>query len=472
MKTNRLLNRVAGLFCLTSILWGQYAWNTGEISFSYGSPIPDQQLSLTGDLLPDAVPDQGVGGFEISQGDTNLIMLVAQNTYVLEEDTLADIFILFMNDTLPMEPGTYLVNPSPEALKLFVWMREIDPDVLPGLINADFTIDSLASLNPFISISGQFDIVEINAFQLQMNFAGMMFSPSFETMSILNGAIHTISTFPVSVYSQGALDYVEGGESGNISGELNPLINSEGVGAVRTEVQDTITYNLISYHEMEENRYDVFGVTLVGDEASFLATTADLEFPISILENEFPMAVPFMLKNVAVQDVLELLESGEMPSPDSLSQIYLPISQGTAYLNFTDVGDASLDFENITMSNITGDFTQLSENWILGNSSTNSIDGKFVIQIPDSPIVGAPYPNPFNSSTIIPVNLTRPMQLDLEIYNILGQNVAYIRLGEYSSGSHHIPLNMGLYKLSGGLYYFSFRGNTQILDTGSFLYLK
>ena len=133
-KVPELLMKVLLLFAMASFLLGQSAWNTGDMSFSYQSfPTPGQTLDLSGDLISDEVPHEGVGGFELSLGDTHLVTLVAYDLYVSGNDTLADIFVIFMSDSLPLEEGDYDVNPSPEALKMFVWLSEVDPESLAGL---------------------------------------------------------------------------------------------------------------------------------------------------------------------------------------------------------------------------------------------------------------------------------------------------------------------------------------------------
>lgn len=65
-------------------------------------------------------------------------------------------------------------------------------------------------------------------------------------------------------------------------------------------------------------------------------------------------------------------------------------------------------------------------------------------------ILEPPYPNPFNSSTIISFGLPKPAQVSLIVYNLLGQQVAQIAKGFYGEGYHTTSwdaanMNSGIY---------------------------
>ncbi len=65
------------------------------------------------------------------------------------------------------------------------------------------------------------------------------------------------------------------------------------------------------------------------------------------------------------------------------------------------------------------------------------------------------YPNPFNSSTVIDFNLPRAGQIELAVYNILGQQIRILVSGRREGGSHTVrwdgrddknrPVNSGVY---------------------------
>lgn len=58
------------------------------------------------------------------------------------------------------------------------------------------------------------------------------------------------------------------------------------------------------------------------------------------------------------------------------------------------------------------------------------------ILFPSSFWISPPYPNPFNSSTSITINLPERSAVDLSIYNLTGQLVTRLASGEYAVGQH------------------------------------
>ena len=467
------LIKFISLISMVSFLFGQSAWNTGDLSFDYQTfPTPAQSLNLSGDLISDEVPHEGVGGFEISVGDTNLVTLLAYDLYVTDGDTLADIFVVFMSDTLSLEEGSYSVNPSPDALKMFVWLSELDPESLAGLIDASFTLDSLAAFNPYLSISGEFDIIAVDDFHFEMSFSGVMVNTSFQLRTITNGSFELWNTLPVSVYSHGRLDYNVGEDGGTIIGALNPITEPEGAGAVQTQSGDTLTYNMISYKEFSDNVYDVYGVVLMGDESHFPLDGSLTEFNVSPINNDLPRAVPYMLQDVSVDEILLLLESGGLPDLNQFSQLYLPIGSGSAVFYFTPEGDAELDVGGILMTNSSADVTTLNTQWYLSNSPIVSIrDQVFDLPISNN-LAGYAYPNPFNSNTLIPIQLSSGQVISARLYNVLGQEVHALEFGYLGPGHQQLAIDLRDSNLGGGLYYYSLFSQHRYMGSGSFVYLK
>ena len=64
--------------------------------------------------------------------------------------------------------------------------------------------------------------------------------------------------------------------------------------------------------------------------------------------------------------------------------------------------------------------------------------------------LGAPWPNPFNPVTRIPLTLERPFPVRLSVHNLLGQEVAVLANGILPAGTHILPFQAG--KLASGLY--------------------
>jgi hypothetical protein len=69
---------------------------------------------------------------------------------------------------------------------------------------------------------------------------------------------------------------------------------------------------------------------------------------------------------------------------------------------------------------------------------------------PQAFTLGAPWPNPFNPVTHIPLTLQHPMPVRLVVHNLLGQQVAVLVDGILPAGTHHLPFQAG--RLASGLY--------------------
>ena len=52
--------------------------------------------------------------------------------------------------------------------------------------------------------------------------------------------------------------------------------------------------------------------------------------------------------------------------------------------------------------------------------------------------LGAGYPNPFNAQTVIPYQLSSPSQVNLVVYDILGQPVRVLESGQVEAGFHRV----------------------------------
>lgn len=59
-------------------------------------------------------------------------------------------------------------------------------------------------------------------------------------------------------------------------------------------------------------------------------------------------------------------------------------------------------------------------------------------QFPETFEVSNPYPNPFNPSTRFSLALPAASEVEIQIYNVLGQRVTELGLGEYPAGYHSV----------------------------------
>jgi len=69
-----------------------------------------------------------------------------------------------------------------------------------------------------------------------------------------------------------------------------------------------------------------------------------------------------------------------------------------------------------------------------------SVEGKVDHDFPKQPILYQNYPNPFNPQTTIRFQLPRAVQINLTLYNILGQNIKTLASGIREAGVHSVIL--------------------------------
>lgn len=73
------------------------------------------------------------------------------------------------------------------------------------------------------------------------------------------------------------------------------------------------------------------------------------------------------------------------------------------------------------------------------------------VLLPQSFVLGKPYPNPFNAAVTIPLTVPRRMHVTVRAYNILGQKVDEIFNGQLTAGT--VELNWDGGTLSSGIYF-------------------
>jgi hypothetical protein len=72
------------------------------------------------------------------------------------------------------------------------------------------------------------------------------------------------------------------------------------------------------------------------------------------------------------------------------------------------------------------------------------------------------YPNPFNNSTQIYFSLPGPSNLQLKLFNIIGEEIYEITHGEYNAGEHQIYFNSS--RIASGFYILTLMTDNQILS--------
>jgi len=72
------------------------------------------------------------------------------------------------------------------------------------------------------------------------------------------------------------------------------------------------------------------------------------------------------------------------------------------------------------------------------------------------------YPNPFNSAVQIKYNLEKPAIVQIDIYNLLGQQITTLKNGYKNSGSHSLIFNPA-HEMSSGTYLIRFSIDNQVV---------
>jgi len=84
-------------------------------------------------------------------------------------------------------------------------------------------------------------------------------------------------------------------------------------------------------------------------------------------------------------------------------------------------------------------------------------------ELPNEVALDQNYPNPFNPSTTISFSLPMASNVNLTIYNVLGQRVATLVNNHLDAGSHTLSFNAA--KFASGVYFYR-------LEAGSYVALK
>lgn len=180
------------------------------------------------------------------------------------------------------------------------------------------------------------------------------------------------------------------------------------------------------------------------------------------------------------------------PLPVELSQFTAKISGGAVRLNWkteTEVNNFGFDierqvgslqstviaFEKIGFINGNGNSNSPKEYSFIDKNPTGGSkfqyrlkqidnDGQFeysdiveVDMIPDKYELSQNFPNPFNPSTTVRFALPKQTLLKINLYNVLGEQVATVAEGMFESGYHKVTFNAS--NLPSGTYIYRFESN-------------
>ncbi|HMA62073.1 MAG TPA: T9SS type A sorting domain-containing protein, partial [bacterium] len=114
-------------------------------------------------------------------------------------------------------------------------------------------------------------------------------------------------------------------------------------------------------------------------------------------------------------------------------------------------------YHNMIFSNV-AHFSTLA---IKGGKSTTSIETRSdQVQLPESIKLYKNYPNPFNPITNISYEIPRSLNIKLEVFNVIGQNVATLVSGQREAGKYTVEWNAG--NLPSGIYMIRLKAGQKI----------
>ncbi|MDX1702002.1 MAG: T9SS type A sorting domain-containing protein, partial [Melioribacteraceae bacterium] len=111
-------------------------------------------------------------------------------------------------------------------------------------------------------------------------------------------------------------------------------------------------------------------------------------------------------------------------------------------------------------------------NWLLGWTAldqlgyvadiTTGVELEYANEVPNAIDLSQNYPNPFNPSTTISFAIPKTSEVQLNIYNILGQQVASLLNETKNAGTYKI--NWDASNLSSGVYIYRLRAGSKVLS--------
>jgi hypothetical protein len=168
---------------------------------------------------------------------------------------------------------------------------------------------------------------------------------------------------------------------------------------------------------------------------------------------------------------------------DSSAHLVMASTDGTTFFTLLELDQAQSDWAEINME-ITG--AEGQQVWFAffyqGDYATEWYidDVRVTVRtpastprhspVPETITLLEPYPNPFNSTTSIPLELPTASRVELSVYNVLGQRVAtLLPLSNLAAGVHHFTWNAQ--NTATGMYIITLQGE-DILQTRRVLFVK
>ena len=99
---------------------------------------------------------------------------------------------------------------------------------------------------------------------------------------------------------------------------------------------------------------------------------------------------------------------------------------------------------------------------VYSNQMVDNVENHQSTIIPDQFTLNQNYPNPFNPKTIINYELPITNDVELSIYNLLGQKVAVLVSERQSAGRYQVEWNAS--ELSSGIYFYRLESGNAVKE--------
>ncbi len=101
------------------------------------------------------------------------------------------------------------------------------------------------------------------------------------------------------------------------------------------------------------------------------------------------------------------------------------------------------------------------------------VQEEVAVELPDSPVLAEPYPNPFNPSVTIPFTLPEAGEVEIAVFNLLGQQVTTLAHTHFTVGRHSVMWDASAdgFEAPSGVYFVRMKAGGQV-QTRKIMLLK
>jgi immune inhibitor A len=165
---------------------------------------------------------------------------------------------------------------------------------------------------------------------------------------------------------------------------------------------------------------------------------------------------------VALEQADNLYELERKASYGNSGDPFPGTSGNTAFTPISEPASLSYDGNNtlVAITDISESSDLMTADFTVSFSSSLDQDEDESDVLPLNYTLEQNYPNPFNGETVISFSLDQPADINITVYNLLGQQVTQLADGRYEPGNHAVHwdgLNAGGHPVSTGVYFYILR---------------